>query len=281
MNAELPSNLTDQVLNGLFIPPCPATLTAIMQEASQPETSLNTIAQLINHDAGMVAPLLKLANSPFIGLQRKVTSVPEAVSVLGMKNTVNLVKNIALRQSLKGDGQSFEKFWERSSLTATIAEKIATRFPTISRDDAYVTALFHDCGIPILMQKFPDYRQTVMAGNKAGIPLIETENTQFMTNHAVVGNLLTRIWGLPPRIHQAILYHHDATIFPAPSDIEKKAVCDLIGMIHMAEYIVDEHMSVRDMEWPNVARAVLRHFVLSESEFAEIRGDMLAFLNGE
>lgn len=280
-NAELPTNLTDQVLNGLFIPPCPATLTAIMQEAAQPETNLNRIAQLINQDAGMVAPLLKLANSPYVGLRTKVTSVLQATSVLGMQNTLNLVKNIALRQSLKGDGQSFEKFWERSTLTATIAAKMTVRFPSVSADDAYVAALFHDCGIPVLMLKFPDYRTTVMNGNKAGIPLIETENTQFMTNHAVVGNLMTRIWGLPSRVHQAILHHHDASIFPAPKDSAKRAVCDLIGLIHMAEFVVDEHLHVIDREWPGVARAVLRHFELSEAEFAELKSDMLAYLNGE
>ena len=281
MDAELPTNLTSQVLNGLFIPPCPATLTAIMQEAAQPETNLTRVVQLINQDAGMVAPLLKLANSPFVGLRTKVTSVLQATSVLGMKNTVNLVRNIALRQSLKGDGQSFEKFWERSSLTAALAEKIAAKFPTVSRDDAYVAALFHDSGIPVLMQKFPDYRKTVMAGSKAGVPLIETENTHFQTNHAVVGNLLTRIWGLPSQVYRAILYHHDTTIFASSRDIERKSICDLIGVIHMAECIVDEHLHVRDMEWPAVAQSVLKHFELSEQEFHEIKSDMLAYLNGE
>jgi putative nucleotidyltransferase with HDIG domain len=268
-------------LNGFFIPPCPASLTAILQEAAQPETNLKRVAQLINQDAGMVAPLLKLANSPYIGLRSKVASVVEATGVLGMKNTLNLVKNIALRQSLKGDGQSFDKFWERSSLTATIAEKMSARLPTVSTDDAYVAALFHDCGIPILMQKFPDYRKTVMAGNEAGIPLIETENMHFQTNHTVVGNLLTRIWGLPNQVSKAILYHHDATIFKSPGDIGRRTICDLVGLIYMAECVVDEHMHVRDMEWPTVARPVLKHFELTEQEFSDTKGDMLAYLNGE
>ncbi|HLP98661.1 MAG TPA: HDOD domain-containing protein [Sideroxyarcus sp.] len=273
--------MTDQILNGLFIPPCPATLTAIMQETAQPESSLEKIAHLINQDAGLVAPLLKLANSPFVGLRSKVTSVFQATSVLGLKNTLNLVKNIALRQSLKGDGQSFEKFWERSSLTATIAEKIAAKFPTVAKDEAYVAALFHDSGIPVLMLKFPDYRKIVIAGNEAGVPLIETENMQFQTNHAVVGSMLTRVWGLPSQVYQAILYHHDTTIFATSKDPARKPVCDLIGLLHMAECVVDEHMLVRDKEWPAVSRQVLKHFDLSESEFAEIKSDMLAYLNGE
>ncbi|MBI5006118.1 MAG: HDOD domain-containing protein [Nitrosomonadales bacterium] len=281
MYAELPTDVTDQVLNGLFIPPCPATLTAIMQEARHPETNLQKVAQLINQDAGMVAPLLKLANSPLVGLRTKVTSVLQATNILGMKNTLNLVRNIALRQSLKGNGQSFDKFWERSTLTAAVAEKLTAALPGISADDAYVAALFHDCGIPVLMHKFSDYRKTVMAGNKAGIPLIETENMHLQTNHAVVGNILTRIWGLPAPVYQAILYHHDATIFQSPKDPGRKAVCDLAGLIHMAECVVDEHLNVMEKEWPAIAATVLGHFELDEQEFNELKSDMLAYLGSE
>lgn len=281
MNSDLPNELTEKTLNGLFIPPCPATLTSIMKAARHPKTDLEKVAHLIGRDAGMVAPLLKLVNSPFIGLRSKVTSVFQAISVLGMQNTLNLVQNIALRQSIAGNGHNFEKFWERSSLAATLAEKMAARFPTISKDDAYITALFHDSGIPVLIQKFPDYREKVMTQGAKGVPLCQTEDTHFFTNHAVVGNLLTRTWALPPQVCKAILYHHDTTIFSSPSAQAGKEVRDLIGLVHMAECAVDEHLNVRDKEWDVFAHDVLKHFEMSEQEFSELKGDALAYLNGE
>lgn len=116
-----------------MLPLCPATLNSVMREAKSPLANLEKVAQLISSDAGMVAPLLKL------------------------------VQNIALRQSLAGEGNNFEKFWERSSLSATVAEKMAAKFPNISRNDACITALFHDSGIPVLIQKYPDYRAKVMS----------------------------------------------------------------------------------------------------------------------
>lgn len=272
--------MTEQVLNGILIPPCPASLTNVMREAKRPGSDLAKLAHLIGQDAGIVGPLLKLANSPFIGLRRKVTSVMQAVSVLGIQNTLNLVQNIALRQSLSGDSQSFDKFWERSSLTASIAERVAAKFPNISKDDAYIAALFHDCGIPVLIMKFPDYRDAVMTLCKQGKSICDVENVLFSTSHAVVGNMLTRSWMLPAHVCKAILHHHDLSIFDSP-EIVGDDVLDLVGVIHMAECVVDEHLHVREKEWPKFEQNVLGHFEISEQEFSELKGDILAYLNGE
>lgn len=252
-----------------------------MREAKRPSTSLAGLSHLISRDAGVVGPLLKLANSPFIGLKSKVTSVFQAISVLGVQNTLNLVHNIALRQGIGGGSQSFEKFWERSSLTATIAEKIAAKFHNISRDDAYIATLFHDCGIPVLMMKFPEYRETVMAQCKLGKSICNIENEVFSTSHAVVGGILTRSWMLPDYICKAILYHHDPAIFASAGGKARTNVCDLIGLIHMAECVADEHLFVRDKEWHQFEQEILKYFEMSVQEFSEIKGDVLAYLNGE
>lgn len=281
MHAELSNDITDQALLGITIPPCPASLTSIMREAKRPSADLTSLAHLISRDAGIVGPLIKLANSPFIGLRSKVTSVFQAVNVLGMQNTLNLVQNISLRHSMGGGSQSFEKFWERSSLTATIAEKIAAKFPTVSKDDAYITALFHDCGIPVLMMKYPEYRETVMTQCKLGKSICDIENDIYSTSHTVVGNMLTRSWMLPTQVCKAILYHHDNTIFTSKDGHAGTDVCTLIGMVHMAECILDEHLNVRDKEWHQFEHDVLKHFDMSAQEFTELKGDILAFLNGE
>lgn len=281
MHNELSSDLTEKILNGIQIPPCPDSLTSIMRAAKHPSADFASIASLISKDAGITAPLLKLANSPFVGLRTKVTSVLQAVSVLGMQNTLNLVQNIALRQSLNGNAQSFEKFWERSSMTASVAEKITRRFPDVSKDHAYIAALFHDCGIPVLMMKYPDYRETVMTQSKQGLNICEIENSVFSTSHTVVGNLLTRSWMLPLQVCKAILLHHDETIFHAANSAVEEEVRNLVGIVHMAECIVDEHLSAKGGEWPLFEQAILEHFELSAQEFFELKQDILAVLNGE
>lgn len=281
MHTELSDDITAQALQGITIPPCPASLTSIMREAKHPSTDFASLAHLISRDAGIVGPLLKLANSPFVGLRSKVNSVFQAVNVLGIKNTLNLVQNIALRQSIGGGSQSFEKFWERSSLSASIAERVAAKLLPTAKDDAYITALFHDCGIPVLMMKYPEYRETVIAQCKSGKSICEVENDIFSTSHTVVGNMLTRSWMLPANVCKAILYHHDSTIFTATSGNIGTDVCNLIGIVHMAECIADEHLHVRDKEWDQFEHDVLEYFEMSTQEFSELKEDILAVLNGE
>lgn len=281
MAAEPSLDLTAQTLSGLFIPPCPATLTSVMREAKRQNAHTVKIVELIEQDAGIVAPLLKLVNSPFFGMRNKIASVSQAVSIIGMQNTLNLVQNIALQQSLNGRGQNFEKFWERSSLSASIAERLAGKFPSISKDDAYITALFHDCGIPVLMLKFQDYRETVMEGGRKCIPICETEEKAFSTNHAIVGSMLTRLWALPSHVCKAIQRHHDGTIFSHPDESTGSDVRNLIGIVHMTECVIDEHLNVRDREWHQFANDVLNYFEISAQEFVELKGDALAYLNGE
>lgn len=281
MQQELASEVTERSLLGLSIPACPESLTSIMRAARQPNVDFVRLAQLISRDAGVAGPLLKLANSPFIGLRNKATSVLQAISVLGIQNTLNLVQNISLRQSIGGNSPSFDKFWEQSSLTATIAEKIAPKFNGVSKDDAYLSALFHDCGIPLLMMKFSEYREKLMSQTKLGKRICDIENEHFSTTHSIVGNMLTRSWMLPPQISKAILHHHDITIFSESSGNIETTVRNLIAMIHMAECIANEHLLTNDKAWLEFEKDVLEHLEMSKQEFSELKGDILAFLNGE
>jgi len=280
MDTELSSEQTEHILSGITIPPCPASLTAILREAKNPSADLASLAHLIGRDAGLVAPLLKLANSPFVGLKNKATSVLSAVSVLGMQKTLNLVQNIALRQSMSSNTHNFEEFWDRSSLMASIAEIVAKKVGVISKDDAYLAALFHDCGIPVLMMKFPEYRETVLAQARSESAICNIENKFFNTSHPVVGNMLTRNWKLPANISKAILYHHDATIFEASAHIEAD-VRRLIGVIHIAECIAEESLHQQHQEWEQFAQPVLKNFDMSEQEFLDLKADVLHYLDGE
>ena len=276
---NLTADAAGQVLDGICIPPCPAVLVSIMSKANNPNSELGDIARLIMQDAGVVAPLLKLVNSPIFGSGGKVTSVYQAISVLGLRSTVNLLQNVVLRQGLAGNLPKFEKFWERSALTAKIASELTSRIPGISPDDAYVAALFHDCGIPVLMQKYPDYRETVMRMGKEGKAICNVENDCYATSHAVVGSLLGRTWFLPAHVCNAVLYHHDPTIFSSPGENAGTDALGLIGLIHMSECIADEYLLHSNLEWSLFKRDVLAFFDMPEQEFLELKGDTLARLS--
>lgn len=263
------------------IPPCPALLQEVAKEARNPDVDLARIAAHVKRDAAMTAALLKLVNSPLYGIRGKITSVPQAISFLGLKTTLNLLNNVALSQSMGDGSEKFAKFWERSSLCAAVSARIARKIFGLSPDDAYVATLFHDCGIPVLMQHYPNYRETVIAHSDQGKGIHEVENEHFSTTHAIVGNMLARSWFLPQHVCQTILHHHDSTIFSSISDRIGEDVRRLIGIVHIAELVVDEYFCQKNPEWERVASDVLACLGLSGQEFREMKGDMLEFLSGE
>ncbi len=280
MQSELNTSVAEQVLNGIHLPPCPTVLIEVMKEARSPDADMGKIARLISQDIGLSAPMLKLANSPYFARRSRVSSVQQAVTVLGLRNTVNLLSNVALRANVVPNLAGMDQFWDRSSMTAMAASRIAAEIPGMSRDDAYTVGLFHDCGIPVLMQKYPDYVQNIDAMSRVTGNVCEIENTCYSTTHAVVGNLLARTWLLPAQMCRAILSHHDLTIFTLGHTPESIEICNWVGIIHAAEYAVDAHLGLRNDGWAVWQPYVLKQLQFSQQEFDELCSDIDSQLSG-
>lgn|SRR5574340_401278 len=281
MHAELNKNVGEQVLNGIHLPPCPAALVAAIKEVRSPDADLGKIARLVGQDVGLSAPMLKLANSPYFGLRNKASSIQQAVVVLGLRNTVNLLSNVALRANVVRNLPGMDEFWDRSSMTALAASRIAAQIPGVSRDDAYNVGLFHDCGVPVMMQKFPDYLEKIGEQPRISGNVCEMEDNCYSTTHAAVGNLLARNWLLPPNMCRAILCHHDRTIFSSIIDQVSVEICNWVSIIQAAGYIVDSYLNLRNESWAAWRPHILKHLQFSESEFAELRDEVVSVLSGE
>lgn len=271
------SEAAENALKNIPIPPCPGVIISLMEEIRQPEVDFNKIAKLIGGDVGLAASMLKMANSPFFALKNKVNSVQLAISVLGLKNIAQIIRGVALRQSV-GQGISMDRFWDRSNFTAVVASRIAAGIPGFSREDAYTFGLFHDCGIPVLMQKFPDYKQRLSEANRAADLAIVIEEQHYSTNHAIVGSMLARNWLLPENVSKAILVHHDHSIF---SDRRLDAsICTLVAITLIAEHIVASFLDMPDdAEWLVDGKSALEFLGYSDDELDEIAEDSLSELS--
>lgn len=273
------SQTAENILKSIRIPPCPEVVLALMEEARQEEVDFSKLVKLISGDVSLAASMLKTANSPFFGLRNKATSVQQAVSVLGLKNLIQIVRGSALQNALGGDKVSMERFWDRSNFTAVVASHMSKYVDGVSREEAYTCGLFHDCGIPILMAKFPDYKDTLAAANKSAELIIVIEDQHYATNHAIVGGMLARNWCLPDYIAQAILVHHDQTIFTHPSEKNTPLVCALVAIQLVSEHIVAEFLhKPDDAEWQVGGRVALDYLGLSDDDLSDITDDALAEL---
>lgn len=275
----------EKILGSISLPACPAILLDIMAEARKEEPDFNHISRLVGNDAGLSASVLKLVNSPAFRRGSNIGSIPQAVAVLGLKKVMLAVSTLFLRNSVSVTNSTakvfLEKFWDKSSCTAEAASMFAKKLPGISTDDAYTIGLFHDSGIPVLMQRFPDhpFDETVSENDWENIH--RDEETKLGTNHAVVGNMLARNWGLPAHICQTILHHHDSSIFADLSHQISTEVRSFIAVLILAEHMVGIFLGLEDesaMGKSPIHAHALAHLGMDAVEFNETAMDIMGEL---
>jgi HD-like signal output (HDOD) protein len=270
------------LLKDLAIPPRPDVVTVLVEEMGLDEPDLNRVTKVIAKDPGLAAGMLRAANSPFFGLNRAVSSVPKAISVLGLKHFSNIATGLAIRFAMsQGDkAKRFERFWDTAEKSALMGHYFAEKLRGVAADEAYTFGLFHDCGIPLLMQRFPHYEETLKRANEAeGVGFAKVEEVEIGTSHNIVGYFLARSWLLSDDMCQAILRHHEVKVFEDPA--VHGNVLSLIGIGHLTEHV--QHLSMRsseDVEWGKFQTAVMDHFALTEEDLLNLQDGAQAILAG-
>ncbi len=266
---EIP--LDQDLVKDLALPPRPRVVGDLFAEMSRDAPDLGRAARLIAADPALAGAMVKAVNSPAFGLSRKVGSVPQALSLLGLRNVTNIAMSLAIRHAIRGEtGGSMERFWDTAEKVALVCARLARMFRGIAADEAYTLGLFHDCGIPLLMRRYPAYAQVLAEANGTpGEPFTAVEERAFRTHHAVVGYFLARSWDLPAELCEAIRRHHETGLFSEGN--RPLRLQNLVGLVHLAEHV--HHRAARDgfdLEWDKFEGPVLRHFGLHEDDLADI-----------
>lgn len=264
----------ERLLRGIDIPPCPAILARLQQEIASSNASLNAIAGLVSNDVALSAAVLKVANSPAFGLSRKVSSVQQAVPVLGMRSLSSLVAGVVLKSTLSaGTGPRLDRFWDSTARIAQLCARLTREFRGVPAETAYTFGLFHDCGIAVLMRRFPDYRETLMLANAAhDQSFTAIEESRHATNHTAIGYLLTRNWGLSEDISNAVLLHHDFSIFVHGADTNAAKARTLVALATLAEHFVNSFQRLaEDANWIQGREAVMAHLGIDDRELFDLR----------
>jgi len=214
----LPKPSEDQAAQDLIrsipIPPRPSLLIQLQREMRRDTPDFKVISSLIAQDAALSGALLKTANSALFSLRRKVESIRDALSALGLRQVMMLVHGFLVRRSFAANHCALLNFWERSSKRALVMTFLARKLRLSSPDQAHAFGLFSDLGIPMLLQRFDAYQETLqLAQDSAEQTLVMLEEQRHRTNHAVIGALLAHNWTLPADLVMAIRLHHDYSIF--------------------------------------------------------------------
>ncbi len=242
--AKVRSLLADESLRGLLsgidtLPSLPSLYAEIMEELQSADVSIQKIGKIISQDLGMTAKILQLVNSAFFGLQHRVSSPSQAVSLLGINTTRGLILSMHIFSqfdSSKTSIISLEGLWNHCFHTGIMAKAIAheENQKKMLMDDSFLAGLLHDLGKPILLinalERFKQARQRAL-DNK--IPFWTAEKELFGVTHCEVGAYLVGLWGLPDPIVEALAFHHD------PASWERHGFSPLLS-VHVANALEQE-----------------------------------------
>lgn len=194
--------------SSINLPPRPDVLNTFTEEMESSNPDADRIVDTIKKDASLYGSVLQVVNSPFFGLKVTVTSVKQAVMLLGLERVYSVVQASILRSSL-GKGSSLDRFWDSSVEVASLSGMIAKELASLhqSPDDAYTLGMFHDVGVPLMMMAFPKYKRSLQKMITDGTTSLGDEEViQFGCNRYHVGYRLGQKWFLPEYMTQAILY---------------------------------------------------------------------------
>lgn len=260
-------SLLERTILDVGIPPCPVILDRFMVEARKDEPDYQRLAGIIGTDVGVSASLIKTANSPFFGLRHRVRSVNEALAILGLNSASRAVAGIILRQAFS-NVPNLERFWDASARVARLSGWLAQYFNIrgLCAEEAYTFGLFRDCGIPVLLGRFPRYEKVLAVANQDDArSFMEIEDAEMPTNHPMVGCILAQSWWLPEEICLSIRNHHDlAALESAHSSLPMKSR-RLIATAQLAEHIVQRQLrQIITQEWPKLGAVCLQILELDE-----------------
>lgn len=270
-NASADPLIEESVMNGLSIPARPSVILMLHDELSKDNPDLPRIKKTIAKDVALAGAMLKAVNSAAFGLSRKITSVNEAIDVVGLRNVSNIATAMALRQQMGSGNPSLERFWDTAEKVAQVCAYLARQLRGISPDEAYAYGLFHDCGIAVLMNRFNNYREALKEANEAGDQRFTSVEERIVgTNHAVVGYFLARSWSLKPSLCRAILLHHELDVFVGEAKDDVPCL-NLVAIGHLGGHV--QHKLVRnsiDFEWEKHQEAIVRHFGIDEEDLINL-----------
>ena len=267
-----------RLLRGIDIPPFPAVLKALLEEIRRPKPNPARVARLISQDVALAAGVMKIANSELFTPARQVESIRDAMALLGLGPVFQGVVTELLRKSLTaaGEGIRLDRFWDSAAYGAAVCAQLSTALPGAGRDAAYAFGLFRDCGIPLLLRRFPDYLATLHKANAATRhAFTEIEEARHGTHHAAISCLMARSWGLSESVSQAILCHHDYGVLIDGAGLDREART-LVGLGVIAEQIVALHLrQSHDVEWEKGREQAADFFGLSQGALADLVNDLL------
>lgn len=191
----------------------PGAVTRALREMRNPRNTAREIAAIIERDQSLTANVLRYANSAALVGNRRIVSISEAIFRIGFAQLRSILMAVStasvLERALVAYGLERGELWRHSYGAAVVARQIALHLRLPEPEGAYVGALLHDIGKVVLNRTIGrELAQPLHQALGETGELIQAEQRTLGFDHAYVGGLVIRRWGLPELLAEAIAGHH-------------------------------------------------------------------------
>ena len=250
------------------LPTLPDILNVVVSIVNDPTSSAADLAKVIASDSSLSAKILKFANSVAFGFSRGISSIKDAVTLLGFKETQELVISASVLDYFADKkGFDFKAHWNHSFSCATLTRLISLNLKSSVPEGAFSAGLLHDVGKIALAVSVGGIEERLASidagGNK---PRRQAEEELLGLTHAEAGYLLGEHWLLPKSLTDAIRYHHSPELQPEPASLS--------GIVFLANIFCKMNASELEAEtaFSDDVLDTLRVLGISQPNFRKILG---------
>lgn len=215
-------------LNGLVT--LPRAYYRINEMLDDPRYGSADIGKVIAHDPALTVRLLRLVNSAHFGFASKISTIPQAITLLGTRSLRELVLATSIASAFSKISTrlvDMADFWHHSIYCGILARALAKHLDKGQLEQIFVAGLTHDLGKLVIYHRLPEQAAAVLsefAGSDESLYEIERKVLGF--DHAAVGAALMKEWQLPELFCATTAYHHQ----PAKA----RSFVDEVAQIHVA-----------------------------------------------
>lgn len=222
-----------QIVGSLrVLPSLPTVVIELLQTMGDEDVDIDRLAHGIGNDQALAARTLRVANSPFYGVQGKIATIAEAITVLGFVNVRSLVTTAGLATAWPASataGFDARTFWRHCLAVASCADALA-HHAGMRAETLFLAGLLHDIGRLVLVATHPDVFAEILRRRAADDCLpVEAERALLGFDHTQIGGELCRHWRIPESIAAAVERHHQ--VRPATTGM----AAEMADAVHLAD----------------------------------------------
>ncbi|MBN8549582.1 MAG: HDOD domain-containing protein [Deltaproteobacteria bacterium] len=222
------------------LPPMPHVASRAISMVENPDTTATELTELLSSDTALAARVLKIANSAMFSRQREITTLNQAIMIIGFKALKGIIVAATLRQLNKNFGKLEKLIWENSIGTATSATYICRKLKKRYHEEIFLLGLLHSLGqIVLLFQKetSSDYKNVIKLVRDSHLDYNTAELQTFGFAHPLIGALVAKKWNFSSETCQVILHYKDPVEGAKPeTELDEKTAIVQLGdmMAHVA-----------------------------------------------